>query len=83
MRHQTAITVARLDLTNAYGSANHMVIQFALEWYHVPVGIRSIVFNYYEGLSGQIDTVDWTSERFWIAKGLFQGCTLSTDLFLI
>ncbi len=68
VRHQTAITVAWLDLANAYGSVNHMLIQFALEWYHAPVEIRSIVLNYYEGIYGQIGTVEWTSERFGIGK---------------
>ena len=48
VRHQTAITVAWLSLANAYGSVNHMLIQFALEWYHVHVYIHSIVFIYYE-----------------------------------
>ena len=56
---------------------------FALTWYHVPFAFRNIISNYYEGVSGQIDTSSWSSNIFWIAKGLFQGCTLSTDLFNI
>ncbi len=31
VRHHTAITVASLDLANAYGPVKHMLIQFALE----------------------------------------------------
>ncbi len=83
IQHQSNITIAWLDLANAYGSVRHMLMAFALAWYHVPFAFRNIIFNYYEGLSGQIDTSSWSSNIFWIAKGLFQGCTLSTDLFNI
>ena len=83
IQHQSNITIAWLDLANAYGSVRHMLMAFALAWYHVPFAFRNIMFTYYEGLSGQIDTSSWSSNRFWLAKGLFQGCTLSTDLFKI
>ena len=34
-----ALVVSWIDLANAYGSVKHNLIQFALNWYHVPTDI--------------------------------------------
>lgn len=39
-----AIVVSWIDLANAYGSVRHNLIQFALNWYHVPIHIQSLIF---------------------------------------
>ena len=80
-RHRRQITVAWVDLANAYGSVAHNLIQFALEWYHVPVFIRKLIFNYYEILRAMVACPNWKTKFFRYGIGLFQGCVLSTILF--
>jgi len=75
------ICVSFIDLENAYGSVKHNMIQFALDWYHVPKPISLIFYNYYEGQMARISTTDWTTDWFRILIGVFQGCTGSTGLF--
>ena len=40
-KNRRQIVVSWVDLANAYGSVPHNLIQFALEWYHVPECIRN------------------------------------------
>ena len=76
-----AMVISWIDLANAYGSVKHNLIQFALNWYHVPEHIQGIVFNYYEKLCASVTTKDWNTPFFSFDIGLFQGCVLSTILF--
>ena len=82
-QHQNALCLVWLDLANAYGSVNHMMIQFALKWYHIPREMIELIFNYYDQLFLQVHTEDWTSEWFQLAIGVAQGCTTSTMIFNI
>ena len=45
-----AIVMSWIDLANAYGSVKHNLIQFALNWYHVPEHIQGLIFDYYDKL---------------------------------
>ena len=76
-----AIVISWIDLANAYGSVKHNLVQFALNWYHVPEHIQGLIFNYYEKLCASITTKDWSTAFFNFDIGLFQGCVLSTILF--
>ena len=38
--HQLQICISCLDLKNAYGSVRHSLVQFALDWYHVPKFVK-------------------------------------------
>jgi hypothetical protein len=78
---QRSIVVAWLDLANAYGSVRHNLIQFALNWYHVPLQVQKLVFAYYEQLQAKVITPSWETRNFLYEIGLFQGCVLSTILF--
>ena len=75
------IVVTWIDLANAYGSVRHNLIQFALNWYHVPLVIQELIFDYYEKLCAMIITNNWSTGFFLFDIGLFQGCVLSTILF--
>ena len=75
------IVLTWLDLANAYGSVRHNLIQFALNWYHVPNDIQELIFDYYEKLCALISTKKWSTGFFLWDIGLFQGCVLSTILF--
>ena len=78
---QRQIVVAWIDLANAYGSVRHNLIQFALNWYHVPIVIQEVIFNYYNKLMATVQTKEWSTGFFLFDIGLFQGCVLSTILF--
>lgn len=75
------IVITWIDLANAYGSVRHNLIQFALNWYHVPADIQKLVFDYYEKLMAKVVTQEWSTGFFLFDIGLFQGCVLSTILF--
>jgi len=75
------IVLTWLDLANAYGSVRHNLIQFALNWYHVPKPVQEMIFDYYEKLCAMVTTNDWSTGFFLFDIGLFQGCVLSTILF--
>jgi hypothetical protein len=78
---QRQIVVTWIDLANAYGSVRHNLIQFALDWYHVPKHVQKLIFDYYEKLMAKVVTKDWSTGFFLFDIGLFQGCVLSTILF--
>lgn len=75
------LVVTWIDLANAYGSVRHNLIQFALNWYHVPFHIQKLIFNYYEHLRACVKANDWSTGFFLFDIGLFQGCVLSSILF--
>ena len=75
-QHHRQIIVSWIDLANAYGSIMHNLIQFALEWYHVPVQIREIIFNYYAKLSPKIGVL--TSFLMMLAFSKAVCCLLSS-----
>ena len=79
--HSRQIVITWLDLANAYGSVRHNLIQFALNWYHVPLHIQELIFDYYEKLCAVVITNEWSTGFFLLDIGLFQGCVLSTILF--
>ena len=59
--HMRQIVISWLDLANAYGSVRHNLIQFAMNWYHVPKLIHDLIFDYYEKLMAKIETVNWST----------------------
>ena len=66
------IIVAWLDLANAYGSVRHNLIQFALNWYHVPKAVQELIFDYYEKLCAMVTANNW-STGFFLFHGDDQG----------
>jgi len=58
------IVITWLDLANAYGSIRHNLIQFALNWFHVPKLIQELIFDYYEKLCAMIFTNNWSTGFF-------------------
>ena len=75
------IVVSWIDLANAYGSVRYNLIQFAMNWYHIPLVIQELIFDYYEKMCAMIITNNWSTGFFLFDIGLFQGCVLSTILF--
>jgi len=80
-RNKRDICVSWIDLANAYGSVEHSLFQFSMEWYHVPDHFCEIIFNYYEGLMAAVMVKGAMTRWFRFMIGVFQGCTASTILF--
>jgi Reverse transcriptase (RNA-dependent DNA polymerase) len=78
-----SICLIMLDFANAYGSVRHNLIQFALNWYHLPDWLQQIVFKYYERIQASVMTSQWETDPFDLEIGLFQGCCMSVMIFNI
>ena len=66
------LVITWLDLANAYGSVRHNLIQFALNWYHVPKMLQRLIFNYYEKLCAALFTNKWSTGFFLSDIGLLK-----------
>jgi Reverse transcriptase (RNA-dependent DNA polymerase) len=82
-RKQRSICKAWLDISNAYTSVKHMMVQFALEWFWLPSSVIEIFFRYYNSLCVCVCTEEWKSNWFNVDIGMPQGCTASTIIFNI
>ena len=79
--HHTNISVAWLDLKNAYGSISHKMVQYALRQYGVPLHWCQLVFAIYDPLCARVSTPAWSTSTFAYHKGVFQGDPLSPVIF--
>ena len=77
------LAVLWLDLTNAYGSIPHKLVETALIKHHIPEGIRNLIMNYYNNFklraSSELTTSNWQQ----LEKGIITGCTISVSLFTL
>ena len=80
---QKNLSAIWLDLANAYGSDPHAAIKFALQWYHIPKSLVTLVGNYYTGLYARFSVRDWNSDWQQFSIGIFMGCTFSPILFVV
>ena len=71
------------DLTDAFGSVPHALIQHVLSYYNLPPQIISYIQDIYTKLKGRVATKDWESDYFTFMKGIFQGDPYSGTIFLI
>jgi hypothetical protein len=80
-KHQRSLTIAWLDLANAYGSVGHQLIQFALSHYHAPREFLSLVTSLYNNQQAVITCREWESMPVDLTVGVFQGDPLSVSIF--
>ena len=80
-RKHKSLTVAWLDLANAYSSVHHSLIDFALHHYHAPSQFCNVVASLYSGLSARVSTDAWTTPSFPFNIGVYQGDPLSGVIF--
>ena len=64
-KNQRSLTVAWLDLANAYGSVNHKLIEFALSHYHAPRELIALTTNLYNNQQAIITCQNWQTDRMW------------------
>jgi len=79
---QSNLTIVWLDLANAYGTIPHKVIEYALDHYHLPGKVKSIIKTYYRGLQIRFSTNEFTTEWIQVQRGIITGCTISVILFV-
>lgn len=72
-----------LELSNAYGSVPHKLIEMALEKYHVPQKVRAFIVDYYSKFSLRVSSGGITSDWHQLEVGIITGCTISVTLFTL
>ena len=70
-----------LDLTNAYGSIPHKLVETALTRHHVPEKICNLITDYYSDFSARVSSGQVPSAWHRLEKGIITGCTISVSLF--
>ena len=75
------LVITWLDITNAYGSIPHSLIQVALKRAHVPEDMCNLVDSYYNDVKIRFTTKRYTTEWQRVEKGIITGCTMSVVLF--
>ena len=75
------LSVAWLDIRNAFGSVPHVTIPNTLRHIGVPSELISFIMNAYTGASTSIKTPDGETRAIPIRAGVKQGCPLSPILF--
>ena len=69
------------DLTDAYGSIPHNLIEHCLKHYNIPESEIKYIMNLYSQLEGRIVTKGWKSESFRFCRGIFTGDNYSPIIF--
>lgn len=77
------LAVLWLDLTNAYGSIPHKLVEVVLEKYHVPQKVKHLILDYYDRFSLRVSSGQMTSDRHHLEEGIITGCTISLTLFAL
>ena len=82
-QHHKDLTVVWLDVTNAYCSIPHSLMQYALTHYHLPERVKNRVSCYYSNLLFWFSTKDFTAKCIRVERGIITGCTISVILFVL
>ena len=80
-KHQRSLTIAWLDLANAYGSVNHQLIKFALSHYHAPRELIALTSSLYYDQQAIITCQHWQTKAISLQVGVFQGDPFSVAIF--
>ncbi|KAL4008901.1 hypothetical protein ACER0C_002753 [Sarotherodon galilaeus] len=73
------LAVLWLDLTNAYGSIPHKLVEHALHLHHVPSKIKDLILDYYANFRLRVTSGAVTSGWHRLGKGIITGCTISAN----
>ena len=72
-----------LLFANAYGSVRHNLIQFALNWYHIPLFIQELISGYYKKLCAMVITKEWTAGFSCSILDFFKGVCFPTSYLIV
>ncbi|XP_077382825.1 5-azacytidine-induced protein 2 isoform X1 [Festucalex cinctus] len=81
-REKTDLHVVWLDLANAYGSVPHQLINYALEFFHMPPCIKKLIARYFSDLQMCFALQDFTTGWQQLEVGIAMGCAISPVLFV-
>ena len=81
-QEKSNLHVVWLDLANAYGSVPHKLIQFALEFFHVPEAITNLVSSYFSDFQMCFSLQEFTTGWQQLEVGIAMGCSISPVLFV-
>ncbi len=81
-RERGDLHVVWLDLANAYGSVPHQLIEYALDFFYIPVCIRALVAKYFEDIKMCCTHQDFTTSWQQLEVGIAMGCSISPILFV-
>ena len=76
LQHGLPLAMTFLDLENAFGSVSHELILDVLSHCQLPQEVISYVANLYSKLTAYVKTKKWSTDKFRIGRGVFQGDTL-------
>ena len=76
-----SLTIAWIDLGNAYGSIPHKLIAYAFNHYRVNSNLVELVCNLYTILTPSVLMPSWSTASFAMEVGVFQGDPLSVSIF--
>jgi len=82
-KHHKNLFMVLVDLKNAFGSAPHSRIKWALQRYGVPNWVHDYVTNFYSAVHTKLSCKDWETAYIQVNRGVLQGDTLSPLLFLL
>ena len=80
IKHRS-LTVTLLDLKNAFGEMDHMLIKTTLGYHHIPDFASDIILNIYNDCYTTILTKSYATDFIRVEKGVLQGDSLSPLLF--
>ena len=81
-REKSDLHVVWLDLANAYGSVPHKLVEFALEFFHVPASVSNIIAKYFDNLHMCFSVDDYMTGWQQLEVGIAMGCSISPILFV-
>ncbi|KAL0188639.1 hypothetical protein M9458_015738, partial [Cirrhinus mrigala] len=81
-RENTDLHVIWLDLANAYGSVPHQLVNYATEFFHMPICVKNLVAQYFSNLQMCFSLQDFTTGWQRLEVGIAMGCTISPILFV-
>ena len=67
---QGDLTVVWLDLTDAYGTIPHKLIETAMDHYYIPEHINGMVKNYFNGMRLRFSAGNITTSYISLEKGI-------------
>ncbi|KAJ8008617.1 hypothetical protein DPEC_G00106740 [Dallia pectoralis] len=77
------LVVLWLDLTNAYGSIPHKLVEEALRRHHIPDKFRNLILDYYDRFSLRVSAGPTTSDWHRLEKGIITGCKISLAMNML
>ena len=80
-RNKKKLSLAWLDIRNAFGSVPHHAITTTLRYLGVPQELITLILNAYTGASSTFKTPDGLTRSIPVRAGVKQGCPLSPILF--